>query len=191
MVEALARVRNEFLSRKVELRRAGGSLLARLAAKTTSLSAPTYLTAVLCALVAGIAMNALLLQRGRHAAPLFAPSSPASVPARNLSEKGGGPARDPSPAATATTRESASPPITAPLPPVVERRVETKPPAATSADPIGAFLHQEKAVETASLLQTARRALTKLGYPIRPNSDDAEVRKAIREFERSHNLPSG
>lgn len=188
MAEALARVRNELLSRKIELRRAGGTILTRLAVRMTSLSAPAYFAAVLCALVVGIAMNALILQRGRHPAPLFAPSRPASVPARSLSEKAG-PARDSSPAVTAPARESAPAPMTAPQPPAAERRVEPKPPAAASADPIGAFLHQEKAEETASLLQTARRALVKLGYPVRLNSDDAEVRKAIHEFERSHNLP--
>src|SRR5208337_1996410 len=75
MIEALARIRNDsVLSRpgKKAERRLG--LLRRVMERLTSLPPRFYIGAILSALLVGIGVNALVLQRERHPAPLFAPA---------------------------------------------------------------------------------------------------------------------
>ena len=77
MSEALARVRNDsVLVRPAKASGAGGGNVRRLAGRALSLPARLYAGAAFAALLAGIGVNALLLQRERRPAPLFAPAVP-------------------------------------------------------------------------------------------------------------------
>src|SRR5271165_169608 len=105
MIEALARIRNDsILSRpgKKAGRRVG--LLERVLERLTSLPPRFYIGAILSALLVGIGVNALVLQRERHPAPLFAPAPPkiaAPVPSA--------PTPPPAPAAIAREAPPAAP----------------------------------------------------------------------------------
>ena len=191
MSEALARVRNEVLSRRVDLKRAGGTLARKFPPRFFSLSGRAYAVIALSALVAGIAVNALVLQRGRHPAPLFSSGAPAPAPVtiRLQNPPPAPPAPAPRPAVEAAPPQAASDAPaaveSAPIPPPAPRHAS----ASGKHDPIGDLLHQEKTTEDAHLLQSARSALVKLGYPVKGEASDAAVHDAIREFERAHGLP--
>lgn len=186
MSEALARVRNEVLSRRVDLRRAGGTL-ARNFRPRFSLTGRGYALIGLSALVAGIAVNALVLQRGRHPAPLFSSGAPGPAPAP-VTIRLQTPQPAPRPVEASPAQGVAEVPAavdSAPIPPPGPGH----PSASGKHDPIGDLLHQEKTAEDTHLLQLARNALVKLGYPVKGEASDAAVRDAIREFERAHGLP--
>jgi hypothetical protein len=184
--QALARVRNDVLSRKIDFNRARTTLVPRMVTTIVSVPARAYLAAALCVMIGGIAMNALLLQRGRHPAPLFGSTRPLSIPAprKSASENpvtlGESPVEMPAAAAAAAT---APMPVAAPAPPM------SRAASRRSGDPIAELLHQEKDEEIDRLLPAARNALVKLGYSLKSDSNYATVREAVREFERSHGLP--
>ena len=183
MTQALARVRGDVLSRKIKLTRKGNTLLRSLATRIAGISPRACIAVALCMIIAGIAMNALLMQRGRHPAPLFGSTKPLAIAVPIAAP------REPSRGAVGV----APPPVAAPLAPAAQLR--TVPPNDTTMtskavrhpeDAIGQLLHQEKTQETDRLLQSARLALGKLGFPLKLDSDDATVREAIVKFERSH-----
>jgi hypothetical protein len=188
--EALARVRNEVLSRRVDLKRASGTLMRRLSASLFSLSPRAYLGAALCALVVGIAVNALILQRGRHPAPLFGTAT-APTPTETITlNSQRTPPPEPAPRAAAEAVPQAAPeapaaPASAPIPPAAPRHVAP----GSKHDAIGDLLHQERSDEDARMLQSARSALGKLGYPVKADAGESSVRDAIRDFEKAKGLP--
>ena len=147
-----------------------------------------YLGAAVSAVIVGIAVNALTLQRGRHPAPLFATAheaarlAPAAVPPVHPSAAADVSAVPP-PAPSNAAPEKAAPP----LPPVSPHES-----AASSAhgDPIAELLHGEAPSEESHLVLAAQNALIKLGYPLKADGHaGAATQQALREFERAHKLP--
>ena len=140
-----------------------------------------YLGAALSVALIGIGVNALLLQRERHPAPLFgfAPPKPAAAaPA---------PAETPAP----KRAEDAAPP--AQLSPIVPpaRPADAAAGSAPVSDPIADLLAGETHSDAASRLTlTAQTALAKLGYPVKPDGKEgAATEQALRDFEHAHGLP--
>ena len=154
--------------------------------------------AALVAIVAGIGGNALVMQAGRHPAPLFAPAiqesaapvepvAPHAAPAANAAQ-----AAAPQPAAPATTASigaavEADRPVAPPQP--ASGRVEKRA-GARAADPIGALLHGNAVDDGSHLVHAAKVALAKLGYPVKPGgAEDGATRRALRHFQHAHGLP--
>ena len=136
-----------------------------------------YLGAALSVALIGIGVNALLLQRERHPAPLFGftpPKPAAAAPA---------PAETPAP----KRAEDAAPP--AQFSPIVPPARPAD--AAAVSDPIADLLAGETHSDAASrLTQTAQTALAKLGYPVKPDGKEgAATEQALRDFEHAHGLP--
>ncbi len=130
----------------------------------------------------GIGVNALLLQRERHPAPLFGfapprpPAAPAAAPA---------PAAPQRPVST----EDNAPPAQSPkaLPPA--RPAEAAGSSTSSSDPIANLLAEETHSDS-RLILAAQTALAKLGYAVKPDGmEGAATQQALREFERAHGLP--
>ena len=144
-----------------------------------------YLGAALFAALVGIAVNALLLQRERHPAPLFgyaAPKLPSAAarasPAASLK----------SPSARKTTPRPRSPP------PLFRRRGRLRAAGSSpsASDPIAELLAGEAHGDGSRLILAAQTALAKLGYPVKPDGKEgAATEQALREFERAHGLPPG
>jgi hypothetical protein len=184
LTEALARIRNDsVLSRPAKASAAGRALFWRVAERARKLPPRVYVGAALSAFLAGIGLNAVVMQRGRHPAPLFAPAKPQPRP-----EPASAPRPPAPPPPVAETR--IEPPAAAPvLPPVHPQAAAT--PRSRSADPIGDLLRGEQPGEGANLVLTAQNALIKLGYAVKPDGDEgAATRQALREFERAHKLPA-
>jgi hypothetical protein len=141
-----------------------------------------YLGAALFAALVGIGVNALLLQRERHPAPLFgyaAPKLPSAPPA---------PAPPP-PQKPASTDDNAPPaPSSAALPPA--RPAESAGSSPPASDPIAELLAGEPHGDASRLTLAAQTALAKLGYPVKPDGKEGSAtEQALREFERAHGLP--
>ena len=83
MSEALARVRDgtRNLVRPEKASRAGRGTVWRLMIRAFALPARVYVGAAFSALLAGIGVNALLLQRERHPAPFFVSTRRHAAPA--------------------------------------------------------------------------------------------------------------
>ena len=141
-----------------------------------------YLGAALSLALVGIAVNALLLQRERHPAPLFGfspPKPPAAAPAPAS-------ALPPKPASA----EHEAPPAqsSAALPPArPAAAAQISPPA---SDPIAELLAGETHDDASHLTLAAQTALAKLGYPVKPDGKEgAATAQALRDFEHAHGLP--
>jgi hypothetical protein len=144
-----------------------------------------YLGAALLAALVGIAVNALLLQRERHPAPLFGYAAPKPLSAAPSPAPAIAPATPQKP----VSAENAAPPAdaSATLPPA--RPAEVGKPAAAS-DPIGELLAGESHGDSPHLVLTAQTALAKLGYAIKPDGKEgAATEQALRDFEHAHSLP--
>jgi peptidoglycan hydrolase-like protein with peptidoglycan-binding domain len=129
----------------------------------------------------GIGVNALLLQRERHPAPLFgfAPQQPPAAPA---------PTETPAP--KRVNAESDAPPAqpSAALPPARPAAAAESSPSAS--DPIADLLAGETHSD-ARLILAAQTALVKLGYTVKPDGKEgAATQQALRDFERGHGLPA-
>jgi len=142
-----------------------------------------YLGAALMVVLVGIGVNALVLQRGRHPAPLFGPapsvsSSPAPGSAAPLPPQFASADRDPSAVETSPAIPPARPPDTVDGPP------------SRASDPITDLLREEARVDAARLVVAAQTALVRLGYPVKPDgNEDAATQQALRDFEHAHGLP--
>jgi Putative peptidoglycan binding domain len=142
------------------------------------------LGAVLSLALVGIAVNALLLQRERHPAPLFGYSSPKPPSAASA------PPLPPAPPPKPVAAEHDTPPAqsAAALPPA--RPAETAQSAAPAPDPIAQLLAAETHDDASHLTLAAQTALAKLGYPVKPDGKEgAETEQALRDFEHAHGLP--
>ena len=192
MIEALARIRNDaVLSRPGKKPGRGAGLLQRAAGRARSLPPRLYVGAVVSALLAGIGVNALILQRERHPAPLFAaPPQKAAPPAPVVAPPA--PLVAPAPAAPAPPPAASAPreaPAAVPAPPA--RPAANDPGAARPADPIGDLLRGEPAADDSRLILAAQTALAKLGYPVKADgTQGAATDQALRAFERDHGLPA-
>jgi hypothetical protein len=179
---ALARIRNNVAQLRGPIERSSHAALARrLAGRITVPNLRYCLGAALAVGVIGIGVNALLLQRERHPAPLFGsgpqpPAAPAATPPPKPApaEQGALPAPALAPAALPPARPAASAENSAP-----------------ASDPIGDFLTGESHGDGARLVLAAQSALSKLGYPVKADGNEGSAtQQALRDFERSHGLPS-
>jgi predicted lipid-binding transport protein (Tim44 family) len=145
-------------------------------------------TAVVLAVGAAVALNALAWQTARHPAPLFPRNEPALrrpvvVPAPLP------PARPPevAPPAAAPMPAPAAVPAPAPAP---------SPAKPAGRDPIGDLIRgvdpAAVAAKDASKIAAAQRALTKLGYATLKSDGviGPGTRQAIEKFERERRLPA-
>ena len=186
MIEALAQVRNDpALSFVGKPRPSGRGLIGNIAKQARRLKPRVYLGAALVAVLIGIGVNALVMQHGRHPAPLFAPPPPAAT--QNA------PVAAAPPAPGIATGEKGGPATASPPTPLPAARpteaVDSGPPARTS-DPIGELLKGEARPDASHLILAAQTALAKLGYPVKPDgAEGAATQQALKDFERSHNLP--
>ena len=179
---ALARIRDNVGQLRGPVQRSAQEALRRRIAGVVKVAhLRYYLGAALSVALIGIGVNALLLQRERHPAPLFgfAPPKPAAAaPA---------PAETPAP----KRAEDAAPP--AQLSPIVPpaRPADAAAGSAPVSDPIADLLAGETHSDAASRLTlTAQTALAKLGYPVKPDGKEgAATEQALRDFEHAHGLP--
>jgi hypothetical protein len=144
---------------------------------------PYYLAAALSVALVGIGVNALLLQRERHPAPLFGfappqrPATPAPAPA----------ATPPPKLVTAEHNGPPAQPSTARPPPRPAAAAEN---SASASDPIADLLAGEAHSDASPLILAAQTALAKLGYPVKPDGKEGvATQQALRDFERAHGLP--
>ena len=175
---ALARIRDNVGQLRGPVQRSAQEALRRRIAGVVKVAhLRYYLGAALSVALIGIGVNALLLQRERHPAPLFgfAPPKPAAAaPA---------PAETPAP----KRAEDAAPP--AQFSPIVPPARPAD--AAAVSDPIADLLAGETHSDAAShLTVTAQTALAKLGYPVKPDGKEGgATEQALRDFEHAHGLP--
>jgi hypothetical protein len=197
-------------------RRAQGRRLGRLAFLTRR-PARTVMGAIVSALLTGIVVNALVLQKEKHPAPLFVPAEPANAPAHIRSA----PAASANAAAgrqqTETKEKDAigallrpnavekSPAASAPKPRDTiasllrgnaaddarpdSERVEAKP-----KDSIAALIKSKAPPEAADpssgRVAAAQQALVRLGFVLRADGAfGAATKQAIELFERDHRMP--
>jgi hypothetical protein len=173
-----------------------------------------YISAGVAALVAGIGANALLLQMGRHPAPLLASVAHDPLPASASTAAPAGtvepvaPYAPPTPTSEYSTALAAAPPAgdisratqasapdtTSSIAPAAQDRQHQSVPngerrsAALGPDQIGALL-RGKPHDGSPLVRAAQIALAKLGYAVKSEGvEDGATRRALRHFERAHGL---
>jgi hypothetical protein len=180
---ALARMKNNLGQLRGPVQRSAHEALTRGIAGHVKLAhLRYYLGAAMFAALVGIGVNALLLQRERHPAPLFgyaAPKLPSATPA---------PAPPPpqKPASTEDTAPPAQPSAT--LPPA--RPAESAGSSSSASDPIAELLAGEPHGDATRLTLAAQTALAKLGYMVKQDGKEGSAtEQALREFERAHGLP--
>jgi hypothetical protein len=166
----IQRSAHESLRRKV----AGGVKVAHL---------QYYLGAALLVALVGIGVNALLLQRERHPAPLFGSTASKPTPAP-------APVPTPAPSPTHASAEDAAPPAQSPAAIPPERPSASALGSASASDPIGDLLAGETHSEGSRLVLAAQTALARLGYSVKADGKEgAATQQALREFEHAHGLP--
>ena len=141
-------------------RPASENLRGKLAGRVKVAHLQYYLGAALSVALVGIGVNALLLQRERHPAPLFGFTPPKPTPAPE-------PAPSPSPPPKNVSAEEDVPPAqsAAALPP--ERPSAPVDGSASASDPIGDLLAGETHSDGSRLVLAAQTALAKLGYSVK------------------------
>jgi hypothetical protein len=179
---ALARIRDNIGQLRGPVQRSARDTLTRgIGGRVKVAHLRYYLGAALLAGLVGIAVNALLLQRERHPAPLFGYAAPKPLSAAPNPAPAPAPQKPVSAEDTAPAADSS-----AALPPA--RPAETGKSAA-AADPIGELLAGEPHGETPHLVLTAQTALAKLGYPVKADGKEgAATEQALRDFEHAHGL---
>jgi Putative peptidoglycan binding domain len=177
---ALARIKNNLGQLRGPVQRsAHEALTGRIVGRVKLAHLRYYLGAALFAALVGIGVNALLLQRERHPAPLFgyaAPPLPSAAPV------------PPPPQKPVSAEDNAAPaqPAAA-LPPTRALAAGT---SSSGSDPIAELLAGEPHGESLHLTLAAQTALAKLGYPVKPDGKvGSATEQALREFERAHGLP--
>ncbi len=180
MIEALARVRNDpAMTFAGKPGSSGRGLIGNLTKRARALKPRAYLGAALAMVLVGIGINALVMQHGRHPAPLFSPA-PTPPPIAQSA---------PIAAAPPAPRVAVESPPTPPPARAAEVVVDGGSPLRTS-DPIAQLLKDEPRPDASRLILAAQTALAKLGYPVKPDgAEGAATQQALREFERAHNLP--
>ena len=143
--------------------------------------ARTIAGATLAAVLTGIVLNALLMQKERRLAPSFAESKPAAAAVEP-------PAR---PAPAPAIVESAPIVVQPPARPIglgaAGDGVPVPPPR--SNDPIRELLRGGDAKDGTHLTIAAQTALIKLGFPLKADGvEGASTEQAIAQFERAHGL---
>ncbi len=171
---ALARIRDNVGQLRGPIQRSAQEALSqRIAGRVKVAHLRYYLGAAMSVALIGIGVNALLLQRERHPAPLFglAPPGPMAAPA-------------PAPAAPQklVSTEDNTPPAQSPeaLPPV--RPAEAAKSSSSTSDPIADLLAGETHSD-ARLIMAAQTALVKLGYTVKPDGKEgAATQQSVAGF---------
>jgi len=182
---ALARIKGNLGQLRGPVQRSAQETLRRRIAGRLKPAHLRYgLGAILSLALVGVAVNALLLQRERHPAPLFGfsqPKRPSAAPAP-------APAPPPKPASLENSAPPA--PSSAALPP--SRPADAAQSAPPPSDPIAELLAGETHSDGSHLILAAQTALAKLGYSVKPDGKEgAATEQALREFEKARGLPSG
>jgi hypothetical protein len=216
--EALARSDHDFLlsepvrSRKSRRRNGPfGALLGIFRFARRAADYPNRIAgALLVSLVIAISVNALVLQRGRHPAPLFgksvvmpvlAPQTPVVKPQVVAPLRAAQPARDPigqfMQSSGAPSGELAAAPDA--LNPRQRSDAKDDRPAIAAKpapnDPISQLLKSDATrtappSEQSETVRAAQRALIKLGFVLKPDGRaGGATRQAIEQFERDRGLP--
>jgi Putative peptidoglycan binding domain len=155
------------------------------------------------ATAAAILLNALVWQRARHPAPLFARAAPAYPPKEpTIAGMSAVPASRPLPAATpiqAHDKPVEKPPLEMPAGGHPRQtRVNTSPPhdvisqllKAPPAPPARPTTQSAAPAASSKSVLAAQRALVKLGFVLNPDGvARATTRQAIARYERDHGLP--
>jgi Putative peptidoglycan binding domain len=191
---ALARIKDNLGQLRGPVQRSAQQTLRRRIAGRVKVAHLRYaLGAVLSLALVGIAVNALLLQRERHPAPLFGRSAPEPPSAASA------PPPPPAPRLKPAAAEYDVPAAQSPaaLPP--ERPAETARTAPPASDPIAELLAAESHDDSSTshstsqashLTLAAQTALAKLGYSVKPDGKEgAATEQALRDFEHAHALP--
>jgi Putative peptidoglycan binding domain len=162
-----------------------------------------FIVSALCvAALGGIAINALVLQKARHPAPLFgrtAPTrgqkappelaaAPAPVPAPRPHEIAPGTQAE-APASVTQDRATIAPPAAAPS----VLATDTKPRDAIAQLLLGNSPEAQSAAAPApdKTVLAAQKALVKLGFVLKPDGVmGATTRQAIERYERDHHRAS-
>ncbi len=178
LFEALARVRNDSVqSGPARVSTTVRGIVRRFGNRARTLPARLYLGAALSALLIGIGVNALLLQRARHPAPLFGSAQPHASP-----ESAPPPA--PEDASHAASRPTLA--LTPPSPGTVTIGDALSP----APDQIGDLLRDQNPDAGSRLIHAAQSGLQKIGYAVKiDGTEGAETQQALRDFERAHGLP--
>ena len=183
MPEALARSRNDsILSRPARSARGKDrdSFVRAITRPLLSRPARTIAGATLAAVLTGIVVNALLMQKEHRSAPFFAAPKPATAavepPARPAS------ASAPAPAVAESAPVVAQPPAR----PAGLDAVPVPPPR--SGDPIRDLLRGGDK-DASHLTMAAQTALIKLGFTLKADGvEGASTEQAIQQFEHAHGL---
>jgi peptidoglycan hydrolase-like protein with peptidoglycan-binding domain len=137
----------------------------------------------LTAVVAGILVNALTLQRERHPSPFFAapvasiPAPPARVAAK-------------APAETPLAPPAPTSPALPPARPADLHAASETTSSIRSTDRIAEILRGAAAKDTQRVTAAAQTALVKLGYSVKVDgAAGADTLAALRDFEKEHGLP--
>jgi hypothetical protein len=181
---ALARVRGDpVLTQGPVARPSAETLRRRLAGRLKAAPVSVYLGAALASVLIGIGVNALILQRERHPAPLFGPAPAADSPAAPA------PALPLPPQSASADRETSAAGVSPASPPVRPvDAVDSSP--SRAADPITGLLREEARADVARLTLAAQTALVRLGYPVKPDGNEGvTTQQALHDFERVHGLP--
>src|SRR5271156_6577134 len=117
------------VSRGPVARPSGETLRQRLTGRLKAAPARLYLGAALASVLIGIGVNALILQRERHPAPLFSPAPPADSSAAPA------PAATPSPQIASAERDPSAAEVSRAVPPVRPPDTADGPPSRAD-DPI-------------------------------------------------------
>jgi Putative peptidoglycan binding domain len=181
---ALARIKTNLGQLRGPVQRsAPETLTGRIVGRVKLAHLRYYLGAALFAALVGIGVNALLLQREHHPAPLFgyaAPKAPAAAPA---------PAPPPAQKPVIAEDNAPTAPAAAALPP--PRAAQSAGSSSSGSDPIAELLAGEPHGDSSHLTLAAQTALAKLGYPVKPDGKvGSATEQALREFERAHGLPA-
>jgi hypothetical protein len=181
--EALARSHNDSIlarpARQTPVKSRGGVSYS-IVRWFLALPARSIAGATLAAILVGIVVNALALQKERHPAPLFAPKPVAQERAVA-----------PEPAALAAPAETTAIAVQPPVRPAnLGATPETSVPALAHAnDPIRDLLRGEPVKDAARLTLEAQNALLKLGYSVKADGRaGAATTAAIQQFEHAHGL---
>ncbi len=180
---ALARIKNNLGQLRGPVQRSAHEALTQRIAGRVKLAHLRYcLGAALFAALVGIGVNALLLQRERHPAPLFGYAAP-KVPSA-------APAPAPPPPQKPTSTEDTAPPAQSSAALPSARPAESTGSSPSGSDPIAELLASEPHGDASRLTLAAQTALAKLGYPVKPDGKEGSAtEQALREFERAHGLP--
>jgi hypothetical protein len=201
--EALARIDNDFIlsePRRKSAKRPGMfSFLRqpRQAAIFAAKHAKFILGAVFTGLLAVVLLNALVWQKSRHPAPLFAhvipieTDTPPKAPEIRSETAAAAPVSRPTApsaaAAVAPEQTLNAPHGRDPMAEAAELKTQKR---AASRDPIAQLLKSAPPAESSKSILAAQRALRKLGYVIKTDGAAGPAfRQALEQFERDRSLP--